>query len=351
MQFDASFSSAPTENLVVTSMVIESLWARQVLSVGHGLSLLEAQLNQLTTLPEQVLLISAGEVKPLLNAKIREFARGLVQKGCQLRFVSAACTSFHAAVFEASQSQSQDCLVIALELDQGLQQACLNSLGVGNDVEQDGLTVLNCVGLCVLRKKHAEPKDIIIMQCDILSQPLGMSGTQKLLLMFEDYIKCLPEATQPVSFAISSQWGKKLELALQERLSGPFATSEWLASAEQGQQHFLSLKPLFELQGYQAALAKGPLLLMTLGGGGRLGCMLISRGLKADQALTQASLSECCIKSDQSAYQAALHVKNECQASYYQQVKHTLKYPQTQYRGINNHYFRWSETITELLTM
>lgn len=334
-----------------TSLVIESLWARQVLSVSHGLAQLEAQLSQLTQLPEHILLISAGEVKPLLNDKIRQFVQGLMQKGCQLKFVSAACTSFHAAVFEASQAQEQDCLVIALELDQSLQQACLNSLGVGNEVKQNGLTVLNCVGLCVLRKKLAQPSDTIIMQCDILSQPLGISGTQKLLLMFERYMKHLPDTTQPVSFAINSEWGKKLELALKDRLTGPFAMSEWLASAEQGQQHFLSLKPLFELQGYQTALVKGPLLLLTLGGGGRLGCLLISRGQKAKQAFNQASLSEFCIKADQSAYQAALHSKAECQASYYQQVKHTLKYPQSQYRGINNHYFRWSQATNELLTM
>lgn len=334
-----------------TSMVIESLWARQVLSVRHGLAQLEAQLERLSHLPEQVLLISAGEVKPLLNRNIRVFVQRLMDRGCQIKFVSAACTSFHAAVFEASQTESDDCLVIALELDQGLQQACLNSIGVGNGDDQDGLTVLNCVGLCVLRKKQAGPLDIIVMQCDILSQPLGMSGTQKLLLMFEGYIKHLPASTQPVSFSINSVWGKKLELALKDRLSGPFATSEWLASAEQGQQHFLSLKPLFELQGYQSALTKGPLLLMTLGGGGRLGCLLISRGLKANQAFNQASISEFCMQTDQSAYQAALHSKAECQDSYYQQVKHTLKYPQSQYRGINNHYFRWSEANNDMLTI
>ncbi|EAQ63950.1 hypothetical protein MED121_04233 [Marinomonas sp. MED121] len=333
------------------SLVIDTLWVQQVLSVKHGLAQLSAQLNKLPSVPEQVLLISAGEIKPLMNDSIRQFARDLVTRGCQLRFVSAACTSFHAAVFEASQSQNQDCLVIALELDQGLQQACLNSLGVGNEIAQDGLTVLNCVGLCLLRKKQAEINDTIIMQCDILSQPLGMSGTQKLLLQFERYIKRLPKNTQTVSFAINSLWGKKLELALKHRLTGPFAMSAWLASAEQGQQHFLSLKPLFELQGYQAALAKGPLLLLTLGGGGRLGCLLISRGQKALHALNQASLSEFSMQADQSAYQAALHTKEACQASYYQQVKHTLKYPKSQYRGINNHYFRWSQETLDLLTM
>lgn len=334
-----------------TSMVIESLWARQVLSVGHGLAQLEAKLAKLDSIPEQVLVISAGEVKPLLNDKIRQFIHTLMIKGCQLRFVSAACTSFHAAVFEATQSEGEACLVIALELDQGLQQACLNSLGVGNESQQDGLIVLNCVGLCVLRKKVAKASDTIIMQCDILSQPLGMSGTHKLLLQFERYIQHLPETTQPVSFSINSLWGKKLEQALKHRLSGPFAMHQWLASAEQGQQHFLSLKPLFELQGYQAALVKGPLLLLTLGGGGRLGCLLISRGQKANQAFSQASLSEFCMLADQTAYQAALHTKDACQASYYQQVKHTLKYPQSQYRGINNHYFRWSQATHELLSM
>jgi hypothetical protein len=333
------------------SLVIESLWARQVLTVRHGLAELEARLNLLSKLPEQVVLISAGEVKPLLNDNIRLFARTLTQKGCQLRFVSAACTSFHAAVFDVSQGESDDCLVIALELDQGLQQACLNSLGVGDNAEKDGLTVLNCVGLCVLRKKTAEANDLIIMQCDILSQPLGMSGTQKLLMMFERYIKQVPETTQPVSFAINSLWGKRLELALKHRLTGPLAMNQWLASAEQGHQHFLSIKPLFELQGYQAALAKGPLLLLTLGGGGRLGCLLISRGEKAKQAFNPASSSEFSMATDQGAYQAALQVKSDCQTSYYQQVKRTLKYPKSQYRGINNHYFRWSQGADDLLIM
>jgi len=338
-------------NQANNSLVIESLWARQVLSVRHGLAELETRLNQFSDLPEQVLLISAGEVKPLLNESIRLFVQNLKQKGCQLRFVSAACTSFHAAVFEASQGESDDCLVLALELDQSLQQGCLNSLGVGDNAEKDGLTVLNCIGLCVLRKRQAQASDLIIMQCDILSQPFGISGTQKLLMMFERYIKQLPETTQLVSFAINSLWGKKLELALSQRLKGPFAMSQWLESAEQGQQHFLSIKPLFELQAYQAALIKGPLLLLTLGGGGRLGCLLISRGQEAKHALNLASLNEFSLLADQKAYQAALLAKNDSQASYYQQVKNTLKYPQSQYRGINNHYFRWSQSADDLLKM
>ena len=333
------------------SLVIESLWARQVLSVPHGLAQLEAQLATLKHLPNQVLIISAGEVKPLLNDAIRRFVQDLQAKLCQIRIVSAACTSFHAAVFEASQSENQDVLVISLELDQALQQACLNALGVGDEAEDDSLTVLNCVGFCVLRKKPVEANDMVIMKCDILSQPLGISGTQKLLLMFERYLKPLPKNTQIVSFAINSLWGKKLELALSQRLSGPFAMPYWLASAEQGQQHFLSMKPLLELQGYQTALVKGPLLLLTLGGGGRLGCLLISRGQAAEQAINQASLSECCLASDHGDFQSALALKASSQASYYQQVKQTLKYPQSQYRGINNHYFRWSQGAADVITL
>jgi hypothetical protein len=238
-------------------------------------------------------------------------------------------------------------LVILLELDQDIQQACLNALGVGNEAGQDGLTVKNCIGYCLLQKKIPQDTDITISKCDVFSQPKGMSGIQKLLNQLTHYINQSSNDCLFVSFDICSKWGKTLIKALKSRLKDNQDISHWLTSIEDDNQHYLSLKPLLELQLYQHKLANQDLQILTLGGGGRIGCLKLTSGLNKTTHISKSSFDEFNLTADEAIYLQSIKVKKHSIQAYHEIIKATLKYPQSQYRGINNHYFRWHQNLSQ----
>ncbi|PAJ74541.1 hypothetical protein CJF42_09980 [Pseudoalteromonas sp. NBT06-2] len=323
-------------------MILSQFWAEKVDSVTHGLTQLHEKLATLTEKPEQVIFVSAGEVKPLLNPDILAFCEDITRNfQCKTDFISAACTSLHASIFHFNSSLSNNCLVILLELDQKLQQGCLNALGVGNSENQDGLTVNDCIGFCFLEKRAALIQEIVIEQCQIFSQPTGIPGMPKLLNQLVTHIENVQSDGFFVSFDISSVWGGKLKAALKNRLKKSEKTTCWLSSIETDHRHYLSLKPILELNNYRHQLNKKPLTLFTLGGGGRVGSLRLSINTCNKSQIDDASFNEFCLTTDRALYQQSINVKPHSLQAYHAIVKATLKYPQLQYRGINNHYFRW----------
>lgn len=326
------------------AVVVKQYWASTVNSVSEGLRKLKNELSKLPHLPKDIVIISAGEVKPLLNPLIQQFCLQLEQQQhCHVHFISAACTSLHAAILDFNHHQVIERLIITLELDQSLQQGCLNALGIGIEPEQDGLEVIDGVGYCLIEKTQPDEHSLVIEDCVILSQPMGMTGIQKLINLTCEYMQQLPEKTRAVSFDICSNWGKKLIKGMDNRLIDAHRSKHWLPSAEQHNHHFLSLKPTLELQRYEHHLEQGNLLLMTLGGGGRIGCLRISRGVTDIRMQAKATYTEHSLSDDINSYHYAVSIQDCCVDTYYQGVKDTLKYPQHCYRGINNHYFRWTK--------
>lgn len=334
------------------AVVIKKFWAETATSVSQGLAQLKDQLAQLEPLPKDIVIISAGEVKPLLNPLIQQFCLQLEQSShSQLHFISAACTSLHAAILDFNQhTEALQRLIITLELDQSLQQGCLNALGIGTDPDQDGLKVIDGVGYCLLSKETPKPDALIIEDCVIMSQAVGITGIQKLIGQLADYLEQAPKNCQPVSFDICSLWGKKLIKGLDRRLAQSLCSEHWLDSVEQHNEHYLSLKPTMELQLYRQQLEKGNLLMMTLGGGGRIGCLRISKGITNIHMKAECSFSEHSLSEDMICYHAAVSEQDHSMHDYYHSVRTTLKYPQAQYRGLENHYFRWSNELTETKT-
>lgn len=324
-------------------MVMSQFWAEKVDSVTLGLTQLHAKIADITIEPKQIVFVSAGEIKPLLNPEILAFCQHINNNfQCEIDFVSAACTSFHASIFHFNQSNSNNCLVILLELDQKLQQGCLDALGVGNTEEDAGLTVNNCVGYCLLEKRAAHAQEIIIEQCQIFSQPTGLSGIQKLINQLVTHIEEVNSQVAFVSFDISSLWADKLKAALTPRLKRLKASMRCLSSIETDERHYLSLKPLLELQNHRHQLNNTPLLILTLGGGGRVGSLKFSTNTLSQSHIKTASFNAFSLTNDRTLYQHSLNAKNHSIQAYHAIVKATLKYPQLKYRGINNHYFQWS---------
>jgi len=103
------------------------------------------------------------------------------------------------------------------------------------------------------------------------------------------------------------------------------------------------LKPLFELQLYKEKLKENSLLLFTLGGGGRVGMLQLTRKPMANDEieLPQASFEQQSLTNDIQGYETALSLLGNDKAAGYRQIRDTLKYPHSRYRGMDNHYFKW----------
>lgn len=336
---------------VVSQIVLDKFWAQRVDSVQQGLTQLRTQLDAIDVIPQHIILASAGEVKPLLNCEIASFCQSISDNHQgEIDFISAACTSLHASILHFNQIQATSCLVLLLELDEPIQQGCLDSLGIGvfgsptenQHNSPDGLIVKNSVGFCFLRKKIPTSHEFVISHCHIFSQPNGISGMQKLLKLFVPYLKqSSTYNSKIVAFDISSIWSIKLKTALDHRLKKAAQNVSWLASYETDHNHYLSLKPIFELQDYQQQLKKHTLSLLTLGGGGRVGYLAISTQHRQASQIDVASCYDCNLTHDTAAFKRSICIGNDSISDYHAMVKENLKYPKSQFRGINNHYFRW----------
>ena len=331
-------------------VVLDKFWANKVDSVDQGLVELRQQLNAIDEIPQHIIFVSAGEVKPLLNPDIAEFCQSIHDDfSGEIDFISAACTSLHASILHFNHSGANSCLVLLLELDEPIQQGCLDSLGIGRPNEHknelqsanDGLSVKNSVGFCLLRKKVPLAQDLVIAQCHIFSQPKGIPGMQQLLKQLVPYLKHIKSSAKVVAFDISSAWSTQLKLALTHHLKQRAHSISWLASFETDHHHYLSLKPIFELQNYYQHLDQHALSLLTLGGGGRVGYLTISTQHRHISRIDTASYDDCNLAQDAAAFAHSINVSQYSTSDYHAMVKANLKYPRLQYRGLNNHYFRW----------
>jgi hypothetical protein len=337
-------------------LVISQYWADEATNAVDAIDQLKWRILALDHLPKNVTLVSAGEVCILLDGAVTSFYLWLSER-TKVTFISAACTSLHAGILDFYHSDLDSTLVISLELDKHFQQGCLNALGIGNDFDQDGLDVVPGVGFIELHRggrgasgQQPNEGDLVIENCQLLSQAPGLTGTSSLVRQLYHELKDLPEHVLPVSFDICSQWGKSLWKGLDRRLGAVEQVPDWLSSIESCQRHYLSLKPLFELQMYQQKLQNNSLLLLTLGGGGRVGMLQLG---KSDQLgknktvskkLPKASFETHCMSTDIDGYELALALRHGDPSAYYQQIRTTLKYPRSRYRGMDNHYFKWQPT-------
>ena len=316
-------------------MFIKALWTHPCDHTQDALVALVEYLDQYTDLPEQVYVVSAGEAHVLLDPKVLEAVVELDERGHHIQFVGSACTSFHAAVLAFQASHQTDALVINLELNKQYQQACLDSLGIGTGQGQDGLNVRTGVAITWLTRTYDEGAIAKIVRCDILSQTSGLNGTHKLVRNMHDMV--IKENAQVVSFDIQSRWAKALIKAWPHH-----ETEHWLPSIEQGGDHVLSLKPLLEIQRYFSVDNEQPLFLFTLGGGGRVGSLLVVDIDSERKLLPREVQHEHLPLPDafNDFIQAHDHKLNQ-ETPFLSWVRSAMTYPEKQYRGQDNQIFHW----------
>ncbi|KGJ93906.1 hypothetical protein [Colwellia psychrerythraea] len=329
---------------MASPLVISHYWSGDASDADIAIIELKFRLNALGALPSHVTVVSAGEACVLLDPIVFEFYQWLSDH-CHVTFISAACTSVHAGILDFYHSDLDATLVISIELGKSFQQSCLNSLGIGNDNEQKGLDVIPCVGFIALKRlvvgKKIAPHELVVEQCQLISQQPGMTGTQLLIRQLYQELKSLPAHVLPVSFNICSLWAKSLFRGLDNLFAVNQRSVNWLSSIESCQRHYLSLKPLLELQLYRQKLKQNSLLFFTLGGGGRVGMLQLGKNIKTPIKLPKASFEQQSLLNDIKSYQLANSLIQADKSAYYKQIRATLKYPHSRYRGKDNHYFKW----------
>ena len=331
-------------------MFIGHIWTEHNVDTEESLRNLEREFLLATEKEghqnQNIYIVSAAEVKVLLDRRISDFIARLQRDyKIKVKIVSAACTSVHAALLDFNQSDFKSAFIFVLELNREIQQGCLNSLGIGNEKEQDGLQVTPGVGL-VHVSKETNSSGLYISGCEILSQEIGISGTTKLLSNIIGRLNNISKKAKCVSFDIRSDWCKSLMCGLEvSKCKHP--VESWLPSVEENEAHFLSLKPILEIEKYRSLIKLDPIFIMTLGGGGRVGCLLIYDNdnrkiekLDCREPDLLASKTNFDLRSDYEKYRHALAAKSK--SDYYLGVSQALKYPQKQYRGMTNHYFEWN---------
>lgn len=287
-------------------------------------------------LPSFWYLTSAAEVNVLLDDSLQSWLSQRTQTDLQLDFIASACTSWHAAILNFASSEQQDVLVLQLELNQHRQQDCLDSLGIGIQPEQDGLSVVTGVAVSWLSKVATPHDEAKILECDLLSQPSGLDGLLQLIRLVRRRLITAPD-TPVVSFDIHSRWGKQLLKGFSQQVR------HWLTSIESDQQHFLSIKPLREMHTYLLSQQHREIWILTLGGGGRIGCLRLTSESNHPQGFIPRAVHRQRLTLDASLrqFQAALAVKEHSTDAFYAMVRSAMSYPQKRFRGHHNQVFHW----------
>ncbi len=324
-------------------MYLTHCWASLIHNTTKGFQKLNDEISRLDFFPDDVIVVSAGEVSLFLDAEVREFLSRLEKSGKRVSFVGAACTSMHAAILAFARSDAECASILVLEVNSELQQACLNAVGVGLLDEQDGLKVTTGIGLLCLEKQKSERAKMKIIDCRILAQNTGIQSAQLMLSSIRNRIQNLPPNTKNVSFAIHSRWSSSL-------LEGIVEHKNWLNSLEEQQNHLLSLKPIFEILEYSTIIDESPLHLITLGGGGRVGCLLITNtDYRGQSRVSSVAFNNCfqfpLVQDTLLFCRLYLNANRLHPEDFHQKLKALMKYPSVVYRGIDDHYFEWRNTL------
>jgi hypothetical protein len=238
--------------------------------------------------PELVLYTGSGEIGVLTQPSLSAWmnASRLRYPKARHAFVTIGCTGWYAGILEFARSQARRAHIVTLETPRSYTQSRLDAAGIGTG--GDGLIAKESVALTVLVRKRLDelqPSDTVVIACTILAKPVGLSGTEALLLKLRAWLiaKSPNDKTLDwVSFAIASRWSDQLMRGFERWVFPYVPIAETLPSLETDSHHWLSAKPVLEYAHYRGRLAGRNLAVNCLGAGGRLGVAIL--GLAASVA-------------------------------------------------------------------
>jgi len=237
--------------------------------------------------PDLVLYTSSGEIGVLTQLVVSAWMDTSLSRHPKARhaFVAMGCTGWYAGILEFARSQARRAHLFLLEIPRSYTQSRLDAAGIG--VGGEGLIAKESVALMVLVKKRVDelrPNDVIVNACTILAKPMGLRGTEALLLKLRGWLlaqTCNERPLDWVSFAIASSWSEQLMRGFERWVYPSVPIAEALPSVETDFDHWLTAKPVLDYLHHRERLATGRLALSCLGAGGRLGVAIIGHAISS----------------------------------------------------------------------
>ncbi|WP_404364296.1 hypothetical protein [Marinobacter sp.] len=304
--------------------------------------------------PDMIYVTSSSELSFLTAPFMTDAIHGLLSslEGVPARILSQACLGLYTAVQEFWRDDSvNEALVLFVEAPGTHIQIGLNAIGIGNLEGQEGLETKPGIGRCWLRKVDQaalQPDDIVIDRCEIyaVSSELTSSATVLRKLVGDIATQHAESPGKLVSFEVSARWSKKLAEAIRPACAQSSTELEWLPSIETGHHHYMSLKQPCELLHYTAEVARQPLMLLGLGGGGRIGLLRAVSGAHFRRSdITPPRVQELPFQPWFKGTREVVYAEGD---DYYPGVRDYMLCVNAQYRGIPNFYFYWEISPAEL---
>lgn len=238
--------------------------------------------DQPSSFPDSIVLSSSSELFLFVNLDAASFLNSIKElfPDIPIRYISQACLGFYAALLDFHASSAKHSLIFLLESPVAYQQYCLNAIGVGFQ----GLGFNAQEGCAVLRVEKVQSNDLkpgmlAINACRIFSQSKKINGVAELVKKAVRYLSMI-QAQIPskfVTFELFSPWSAQMIKGFDQWLPKEYEPACWLQGCETESKHYLTMKPLIELDQYEDELNNNGLILMTLGAGGRLGVIQVSK--------------------------------------------------------------------------
>jgi len=285
---------------------------------------------------EEYIITSSAEVGIVNTPRAQQVIRDCAPKGYvdKIPLVSIGCAGLFAAVMRFVAGSARTARILALETPSDYVQSTLDSaqLGVGGDgfVAQDVAYILDL-------QKFPEGALARVEHCEIMSRPSCFSGTTKLARKFlarlDELDAVCPDA-RIVTFENVSGYARRLMQAV--HAGAPISEQrQFLETVEQDERHFMTVRPLLDLQKQMAEDTLRPLIVTCLGAGGRIGIFAVTP-IDETKAVTPISLHHAMPNID------AHFIETMGQTAPFPDQPIDLWYMNRAYFGRENFCFEWS---------
>ncbi|MFE8073094.1 hypothetical protein QQM79_18690 [Marinobacteraceae bacterium S3BR75-40.1] len=260
------------------------------------------------------------------------------------RLVAQGCLSFFGLILDFCNHEAASEALVVVSEPENLTQHLMDCIGIGRTNGPDSLIHSPALGAVRLRKESVPTMDgqgVYIASCELLSKRQGVSATVGLVERLVDSLVRM-NATSPkpvVSFQTQSSFSTHLLDLANHKLAHAQASIHWLDSIDAGDWHYMSMKPLLELQRYHHTLQEGELAIAVLGVGGRFGILDVRPANRAlpwrDVTVHQETASF------RTGYNESFEVLNAAASQQVHLARRHLKCTTPGADCPDNHYYRW----------
>ncbi|MGL6211540.1 MAG: hypothetical protein ACRC14_17095 [Paracoccaceae bacterium] len=290
---------------------------------------------------EEYVVTSSAEIGIVSTARAQHIIRTCapvrrIGTARAIPLISIGCAGLYAAVLRFIESPAQSVRILALESPCEYVQATLDQarLGQGGDgfIAQDVAHVLDL-------SKSPDHAIARIAHCEIMSRPDCFAGTAKLARRFVDRMEgfhALWSELRVVTFENVSPYARYLMQAVQNEM-GSGQRRRFLDTIERDERHFMTVRPMLDMECHMGGTCVSPLVISCLGAGGRIGVIAITSADDTSAALAPGPggcLPQSVFLGDVACIEPTLPPAPRQPAA--------LHYMDRSYFGRANFFFEWS---------